>query len=353
MASSDAALHLPREEPKMSRFSLYVKVYLLRLAQTIGRYCDLYLSVPLPRPVSFTRRIESTVGKVPGSFNLLFYAPPGYKRSHPRPSASTSPLISKKHPLLINFHGGGYTIGNAADDARWATEVIKRTGGVVVSVDYRLAPTHPFPTGVEDCVSAVLYLWKHAEELNLDISRTAFSGFSAGGNYAYTTAFRLHEELETLKAEGSPENAEVGKLVSLVSFYPAVDWTLSRAERNATNPNFTPLLPSFFSGLFDQCYLVSNPDMKSPLLNPGLAPDELLKEALPQNIVIITCWSDGLLVEGERFRARLKGLGKRVDGYMVADVIHGWDKWPSWWRGNVPRDEAYKSAVESLKDSWS
>jgi putative ergosteryl-3beta-O-L-aspartate hydrolase len=333
----------------MSRLSLYTKVYLFRIAQTLGRYCDLYLSFPLPQRPSFSHRIRSTVGNVPGSFNLLFYTPPSYKENPPK----SSPLLPKRYPILINFHGGGFTIGNAADDARWATEVVKRTGGVVVSVDYRLAPAYPFPTGIEDCVSAVLYLWQHAEELNLDISRTAFSGFSAGGNFTYTAAFRLHEELKKLKAEGKLIDAEVGELMGLVSFYPAVDWTKSRAERNASNPNFTPIINPVFDGLFDQSYLYPGMDMHSPLLSPGVAPDQLLKEALPQNMVMITCWGDGLLFEGEMMKQRLKGLEKRVDGYMVDGVVHGWDKWPSWWSGNVTRDEAYKSAVESLKEFWS
>jgi len=330
----------------MSRLTLHIKVLLFRLVQTIGRYCDLYLSFPLPQRVSFTRRIQSTVGNVPGSFKLLFYVPPSYKQN----PKSSSPSRSVKYPVIINFHGGGYTIGNAADDARWATQVVTRTGGVVVSVDYRLAPSHPFPTGIEDCVSAVLYLWQHAEELNLDTSRTAFSGFSAGGNFTYTAAFRLHEELKKLEAEEQLVDLETGKLVGLVSFYPAVDWTKSRAERNASNPNFTPIINPVFGGLFDQSYLNPRPDMYSPLLSPGLAPDSLVKEALPQSMVMITCWGDGLWVEGEKFRERLKALGKRVDGYTVDGAVHGWDKWPSWWHGNVSRDEAYKSAAESLKE---
>jgi acetyl esterase/lipase len=329
---------------EMLRLTLHIKAFLFRLAQTIGRYCDLYLSLLLPQRVSFTRRTPSTVGDIPGSSNLLFYTPPSYLHS----SSSC-----RKYPLLINFHGGGYTIGSAADDARWATKVVKRTGGVVVSVEYRLAPSYPFPTGIEDCVSATLYLWKHAQELNLDIERTAFSGFSAGGNFCYTAAFRLHEELKRLRNEGKVNEEEVGKLVSIVSFYPAVDWTKTRAERQASNPNFTPIINPVFGTLFDDAYLHPRPDMSSPLLSPGLAPDELLRDALPKDLVIITCWGDSLLVEGEAFRERLRGLGKRVDGYMVQGVVHAWDKWPSWWRGNRERDEAYKSAAESLREFWS
>jgi len=132
-----------------------------------------------------------------------------------------------------------------------------------------------------------------------------------------------------LEAEGKLIDAEMGKLASLVRFYPAVDWTKTRAQRNASNPNFTPIITPIFDGLFDQSYLSPKSNMYSPLLSPGLAPDQLLKEVLPQNMVMITCWGDGLLVEDEKLRGRLKVLGKRVDGYMVEGVVNGWDKWLS------------------------
>lgn len=243
-------------------------------------------------------------------------------------------------------------LGGAADDGRWATEVVKRSGGVVVSVDYRLGPEYPFPTGVEDCVSAVLYLWMHADELNLDISRTAFSGFSAGGNFCYTAAFRLHEELKSLKAQGKMGGLEEGRLVSTVAFYPPTDMTRSREDRNSDNPNLMDTIPPALVKLFTGAYVPSSRDVHSPLLSPMVASDQLLRVALPQDNVMITCWGDGLLVEGERFREKLKGLGKRVDGYTVPGVRHGWDKWPTYGKGDVKRDEAYKSAAESLREFW-
>ncbi|CZT04264.1 related to lipase [Rhynchosporium graminicola] len=328
----------------MARISLYITAAIIRFFQNLGRYCDLYLSKPYPQRPAFSRTISSTVGSVPGKFKILFYTPPGYDIKSRR----------ERYPVLINFHGGGYTIGNAADDARWATEVIKRTGGVVVSVDYRLAPGYPFPTGIEDCVSAVLYLWKMADELKLDISRTAFSGFSAGGNFCYTAAIRLQEELKTLKATGAISGSQkAGKLVSTVAFYPAVDMTKSRAARNASNPNVKPIINPIFLKLFTGSYFSPEQDRHSPLLSPGVAPDQLLRDALPHNQVMITCFGDGLLMEAEDFRERLKGLGKRVDGYTVPDVPHGWDKWPSFGRVDAKRDAAYKSAAESLREFWS
>lgn len=329
----------------MSRLALYIKTYIFRVFQTIGRYCDLYLSPPSPQPPSFTLRIPSTIGSVPGSFKLLFYTPPGYKLSQ---------QSSKKYPVLVNFHGGGYSLGHAADDARWATSVIQKTECVVISVDYRLAPRYPFPTGIEDCVSAILYLWANADSLHLDASRTAISGFSAGGNYSFTAPIRLHQEIARLKAEDLIAGVELGRLVGIVAFYPAVDWTRSRDERAASNPNAKPVgVPKWMFGVFDASYLYPKPaDMRSPLLSPGLADEVLLKEALPEKVCFVTCWGDGLLGEGEAFRERLRGLGSVVSGFMVPGVVHGWDKWPSWGKATRERDEAYRVAGESLKDMF-
>jgi putative ergosteryl-3beta-O-L-aspartate hydrolase len=326
----------------MSRLALRIKAFFFRTVQSIIAHLDLYLSHPLPQKVSFTCKIPSTVSSVPGSFDLLFYTPSSYSKT-PSP---------KKHPLLINFHGGGFTIGHAYDDARWATAVTSQTSAVLASVEYRLAPEYPFPIGIEDCVSAVLWLWKHADEYNLDISKTAFSGFSAGGNFVYAVSIRLNQELERLKKENKLDGLKEGKLVNLVVFYGSTDYTESRAEKDASNPNLIPVIPPLLFKLFDESYLYLNPDKTSPLLSPGLASDRLLRDAFPESLVMINCAGDQLLAESEIFRKRLKELGKQVDGYVVEGVGHGWDKSPSFKRGNVKRDEAYTLAVKSLEGVW-
>jgi putative ergosteryl-3beta-O-L-aspartate hydrolase len=267
----------------MSRFMLRIKAFLFLTVQSITALCDLYLSRPLPQRVSFTLSIPSTVGSVPDSFDLLFYTPSSYKGRYgiQTLASPSSPPATDKHPVLINFHGGGFSSGHARDDARWATAVIKQTSAVVVSVNYRLAPEYPFPVGIEDCVSAVLWIWQHAAEFNLDISRTAFSGFSAGANLTYTAAIRLHEELDKIIKERKL-GFKVRKLIGLVAFYGSTDWTQSRAERDASNLNLIPVIPPALFKLFDESYLYPRPDMNSPLLSPGKAPDQVLRDVLPE-----------------------------------------------------------------------
>ncbi|KAI9640221.1 hypothetical protein NHQ30_011459 [Ciborinia camelliae] len=98
-----------------------------------------------------------------------------------------------RYPVVINYHGGGFTLGTGTDDARWASAVIHTVDAVFISVEYRLAPEYPFSTGVEDGTDAVLYLAAHADELRLDPHRMALSGFSAGGNFAFTVPLMLHD----------------------------------------------------------------------------------------------------------------------------------------------------------------
>ncbi|KAE8441403.1 hypothetical protein EG329_004992 [Mollisiaceae sp. DMI_Dod_QoI] len=346
--------------------SLYIRTYILRFLQTLGRYCDLYLSTPLPRGPAFTRRIKSTVGDSPGEFELLFYTPPGYEKLGKE----------EKLPLLVNFHGGGYTIGNAADDARFITTIQRRTPCLAVSISYRLAPSHPFPIGITDCVTSLLYLWSHSTELSIDPSLTILTGFSAGGQFCYTSSYLLHSELSKSTSIQIPnpnpnptplpqnskekESQAPGKIVGICTFYAPTNWTLTRLERAQSNPLTQPLssLPGLFFPLFETAYFhpyaPSSLDFSSPLLSPGLAPDELVREALPENLCLMTCEWDSLLVEGEVFRERLRGLGKRVEGYVVRGVPHGWDKWPSWWwgGGDRRRDEAYKFVGERVREFW-
>jgi acetyl esterase/lipase len=307
----------------------------------IGMYLH-KLAWPRPPPPSFIRRIPATVSPYPGEFDLYFYTPAGYPKNNG----------DRPYPVVVNFHGGGFTIGDATDDCRWARAVNENVNAVLVSVNYRLAPEKPFPTAVEDGVDAVMYLVAHADELNLDPDRIAFSGFSAGGNMSFTVPLRLRDELrkrEGQKTEQALPSGEVlapapdqrsnashiekkeGRIVSIIAWYPPADYTHSRASRKASNVRLDKELPSFFTDLFDASYLYPPNEVvrSSPYLSPGVAPQDMLK-GLPDDIVIYTCEFDELLAEGERLRDRLKNeLGKNVRYYMIEGVPHAWDKSPN------------------------
>lgn len=175
---------------------LHVQAQFWRVLMGIGMLLH-KMARPRPPKPAFHRDIEATVSPLKGKFRLNFYVPKEYKRYQKLKGV-------KRFPVVINFHGGGFVLGTARDDARWCGVVVDEVGAVVVSVDYRLAPENPFPTAVEDGADAVLWLAQHAEELMLDSDRFAISGFSSGGNMSFTVPLCLQGELFERTASGQP-----------------------------------------------------------------------------------------------------------------------------------------------------
>jgi acetyl esterase/lipase len=87
-------------------------------------------------------------------------------------------------PALLWIHGGGFVLGSVERDDLVAKHLSKTTGSVVVSVDYRLAPEHPFPAPLEDCYTALKWLAQNSDEFGVDSKRIAIGGASAGGGLA-------------------------------------------------------------------------------------------------------------------------------------------------------------------------
>jgi len=91
-------------------------------------------------------------------------------------------------PGVFEIHGGGFVTGSIEMMEPWCQVVAATVGAVVVSVEYRLAPEHPFPAGVEDCYAALCWTSANAAELGIDAARIAVAGQSAGGGLAAATA---------------------------------------------------------------------------------------------------------------------------------------------------------------------
>jgi len=104
--------------------------------------------------------------------------------------------ISAPTPALLWLHGGGYVMGKPEMDDLSCAEYVRALGIVVVSVDYRCAPKHPFPAGLDDCYDALKWIVSHAEELHVDPKRIALGGNSAGGGLAAALAQLAHDRQE-------------------------------------------------------------------------------------------------------------------------------------------------------------
>ncbi|KAF2765371.1 hypothetical protein EJ03DRAFT_280262 [Teratosphaeria nubilosa] len=325
-------------KPPRPRWMLHLQATVWRFLMGLGMLFH-KLAPPRPPKPNFQRQIPSTIAGKPGMITLQFYVPKDYE---------TQRRLARRwggYPVVINFHGGGFTLGTATDDARWCGTVVDECHAIVVSVEYRKAPEMPFPTAVEDGVDAVLWIHEHADELGIDREKIALSGFSSGGNMAFTVPLRLYDE----QTGALPDV----KIRCIVPWYPSLDYTRTREQRRATTVRKDHELPAIFTDLFDESYLHPPQaiSLDSPYLSPGVAPTALLKNALPDEIIMHTCEWDMLLDEGQEFYRRLTSapLNKKVWYKMVENVPHGWDKAPIPWKPTPGVREHYLRACREMR----
>jgi acetyl esterase/lipase len=216
-----------------------------------------------------------------------------------------SPAQVGPPPLLVFVHGGGWTVCDL-DTHDEACRILCHHAGVqVLSVDYRLAPEHPFPAGLEDVMAAWRWAHANAEQLGADAERVAIGGDSAGGNLSAVATYLLARD-------GGP----VPALQILI--YPGTDFV----ERYRSSELFG-------SGFFltnanrDWCeshYLNgTGADRSDPRLSPLRAPD--LSGLAPA--IVVTAAFDVLRDEGEVYAASLRAAGNRVVLFRAQGLIHG------------------------------
>lgn len=363
------------------RWFLMLKVMVFRAFMALGMKFHHRADPKSPKP-NFKIIIPSRLSVMTGQFKLLFYVPEGYFQAPE----------GHKYPVVVNFHGGGFTLGTGADDARWAFSVVKHVNAVFVSVEYRLAPEFPFSVAWDDGSDAIIYLASHAKELQLDPHRIATSGFSAGGNLAFAVPLmlwdlknnmgkrhlggtkypqELHRQTtrskEVLSSTKSAYTFTDFKATELeinqkfpdltirciVSFYPPIDFRQARAEKRHTNRKPEKNLPAFLTNLFDESFMYPRDkiDVADPYLSPAAASDELLKAAYPHDIVLYTCEYDMLNAEGVAFKERLASdqVGKKVYGGVIKEVAHAFDKMPNPSKYFKTTDKCYMEACAQLK----
>ncbi|MET4429903.1 acetyl esterase [Mycolicibacterium sp. 624] len=267
--------------------------------------------VPLyPEVRTEDRTIDGPAGPIP----IRLYWPP--EPAEPAP------------PVVMFFHGGGWVVGDLDTYDSAGRQHAVGTGALVVSVDYRLAPEHPYPAAVEDVWAATQWVAEHAAELGADPTRLAVAGDSAGGNLAAVVALMARDA-------GAPA------LRFQLLWYPATTWDTSLPSF-AENAD-APILSTASVGGFSRWY-AGHVDLKTapPTLIPARA--ESFAGLPPAYIAV--AGHDPLRDDGARYGELLAAEGVPVQVHNAASLVHGYIGYD----GVVPAaTEAVKRALDALR----
>jgi acetyl esterase len=205
-------------------------------------------------------------------------------------------------PIMMYFHGGGYVKGGLDETDAFCRRLARTTGNVVVSVEYRLAPEHPYPAALDDAYHSSLWAYENAETLGG--TRVSFSmcGESAGGNLAAVVCLLAR----------SGEKIEISRQVLL---QPVVNFTLSFPSIEM--PASECLVPrEDLAWYYEEYY---DGDIRDFRVSPIFADD---LSGLPPAL-IITAEHDTLRDEGEAYADRLRSSGVPTEYSCYSGMIHG------------------------------
>jgi len=214
------------------------------------------------------------------------------------------PVADEALPALVFFHGGGWTIGDLDTHDVLCRQLAAGARCAVFSVDYRLAPEHPFPGAVDDCFLATEYVCLHSKELGIDPARVAVGGDSAGGNLAAVVALMARDRA------GSP-------LAGQLLIYPATDQRCAFPSHERNGEGY--LLTRDAIRFFRAGYLPNPADRTDWRASPLLAASHA---GLPPAFVL-TAGYDPLIDEGRAYAERLAAAGVPVAYKEYGDMVHG------------------------------
>ncbi len=236
---------------------------------------------------------ESTAAGADGQIPIRIYRPKG-----------AGGLL----PLVVNFHGGGWTLGSL-NQADWlCSNVAVNVNAVVASIDYRLAPRHRWPAAADDCFAALIDLVGRAAEFDADPQRLGVMGDSAGGNLAAVVSLMARDYM--------------GPTISFQALlYPATDLTLTSPSLQE-NAN-APILTREDAVAYRDHYL-GGQDPAQPYASPLLALDHT---GLPPALVQVA-EHDPIRDDGLRYAAALRNAGVPVRTTTYVGMPHGYLSFP-------------------------
>lgn len=224
--------------------------------------------------------------------------------SHKIPVRIYHPSPSEKRPVLLHFHGGGHMCGSVELYDPISRQLAQHTKCIVICVDYRLAPEHPYPAGINDCQHLLMHYKDVIQDLNFN-DKLYIAGDSAGG--AICTTLVMNNQ----------HNSAV-KIDKQVLIYPSVDYTMNSASLDENGQGYL-LEKSKIAWYFEQYFQVASLDQEmikkaSPLLGE-------FSNKMPETFVI-TGGCDPLRDEGLAYIQALKNADVKVESHHFSDMPH-------------------------------
>jgi len=262
-------------------------LHLLAVAEARREYMEFPRIFAGP-PLELPRVNDRLIPGEDGPMRVRIYEPPGPGRARPG---------------LIYLHGGGGVIGTIETHDVACRRLCRSLSMVVISVDYRLAPEHPFPAGLYDATAAFRWAMAHAESLEVDPRRLAIGGDSLGGNLAAGVCQRL-----AAAGEARPR--------AQLLIYPATDVAHAARSHQLFAEGF--LLSEAMIDWFMGHYL-GGADPHDPRVSPLLS--ETLSGLPPA--VVVTAGFDPLRDEGRAYADALREAGVPVSYRCHPGLVHG------------------------------
>ena len=237
--------------------------------------------------------------------NVLALAVP--TATHVIPARLYRPTADHNLPVILFYHGGGFVLCSVDTHDAMCRDLALRSGAVVISVDYRCAPETPFPGPLEDCHAALAWVAVNAADLDIDATRIAICGDSAGGNLAIATAL--------LARERGPALCYMGII------YPMIDPACE--SPSVTTQADGPVLSLDILHWFWGCYLGDARATPNPLA--AVLTADLI--GLPP-ATVLTAEYDPLCDEGEAFAGALRAAGIATVSRRYLGMAHGFFSMP-------------------------
>lgn len=213
----------------------------------------------------------------------------------------------KNSGALVYFHGGGFVFGNLDTHDEWCRYLANESECVVISVDYRLAPEHPFPAAVDDCWEALQWVTEHAPNLGIQPQTIAVGGDSAGGNLAAVVAL--------ITRETHPHLAP--NICHQVLLYPVTDLT------DFDNPTYQTYAEGYGLSRASMMWFRDRYVGDTPADDWRISPLRAPHHRYLAPTFIVTAEYDVLRHEGEAYARALMFNGNRVTLRRCMGMIHG------------------------------